>query len=116
MAAKQPSQQADLHTTDHRRRDQLARGMAIHHRHHPQQQHGSDRVEDPVTPAKQLAEQKARGAAKGDAQALAQLVAGEGPIPEVGGSPAAGVGRGAIGRRLNGVMSRHLLNRHSAAG
>ncbi len=66
--------------------------MAIHHRHHSQQQHRRDRIEDPVIPAKQLAEQKARGAAKGDAQALPQLVAGEVPIPEVSGSTTDGVG------------------------
>ena len=107
MAAKQPPQQPDLHPTDHRRRDQLACGMAIHHRHHPQQQHRCNRIEDPVIPAKQFAEQKARGAAKGDAQALAQLVAGEGPIPEVGGSTTGGVGWGGIGRRVSGVVSRH---------
>ncbi len=81
--------------------------MAIHHRHHSQQQHRRDRIEDPVIPAKQLAEQKARGAAKGDTQALAQLVAGEGPIPEVSGSTADGVCWDGIGRRVSGVVSRH---------
>ena len=75
-------QQPHFQPADHGGGDQLAGGMAVHHRHHAQQQHRRDGVEDAVVPAKQLAEQKAGGAAKGDAQALAQFVGGEGPVPQ----------------------------------
>ncbi|MNF64344.1 hypothetical protein D3C84_460710 [compost metagenome] len=85
MATEQAAKQPDFQPAHGGGGDELAGGVAVHHGDHPQQQHRGDGEEDPVAPAEDLAQHKSQGAAKGDAQALAQLVGGEGSVPQVHG-------------------------------
>ena len=81
VAAKQAAEQPHFQTAHGGGGDELAGGVTVHHRHQAEQQHRGDGEEEPVAPAEDLAQ----GAAKGDAQTLAQFVGGEGSVPQVHG-------------------------------